>query len=216
MGKNQLFARKVGNRNTKARFLLVCEGEKTEPCYFGFFRTTSNNIVIEGLHVDPLSLVEKACEIKNEDDYDQVWVVFDRDDVPTDRLNCAFFRALDNNIGIAYSNEAFELWYVLHFEYLNTGESRRKYSSKLSRHLGKVYKKNDKLMYELIKEKQLFAINNASKLLGLYDNLLSGKGNPVTTVHLLVKELNENGKKDRMEKVQKTLKEIFKYQESKS
>jgi RloB-like protein len=69
---------------------------------------------------------------------------------------------------VAYSNECFEIWYILHFEYLNTGLPRDDYGQKLSRHLEQDYKKNDLEMHKKILDKQPSAIKLAKKLLARF------------------------------------------------
>lgn len=91
---------------------------------------------------------------------------------------------------MAYSNEAFELWYVLHFEYLNSGITRQQYITKLNRLLGRQYAKNDLEMYQLIFLLQKDAIRNADRLLQEYPTPNPACDNPSTTVHLLVQQLN--------------------------
>jgi hypothetical protein len=90
---------------------------------------------------------------------------------------------------VAYSNEAFELWYVLHFEFLNTGIPRDDYIKKMTKLLGKKYQKNSDTIYDELINKQATAIRNAEKLLASYNYSTPGQDNPSTTVHLLVKEL---------------------------
>ena len=75
--------RQVGTRELKERFLIVCEGSKTEPNYFRSFRVPKNVVEVDvhGLGEDPSKLVKSAKDLKNKDgdDYDQIWCVFDRD-----------------------------------------------------------------------------------------------------------------------------------------
>ena len=75
-------------------------------------------------------------EFSNQEDYDQVWCVFDRDSWTEEDFNKAIKNAKAQGFGVAYSNEAFELWYILHFEFLNTGIPRTKYLQKLNSLLG--------------------------------------------------------------------------------
>ncbi|MBF0565189.1 MAG: RloB domain-containing protein [Nitrospirae bacterium] len=98
---------------------------------------------------------------------------------------------LRNNIRIAYSNEAFELWYLLHFAYYNTVMSRNLYKEKLSEKLDDTYDKSNTIMYDILKQKQSVAIRNAAKLLSTYSPPNPVKDNPSTTVHLLVKLMNK-------------------------
>lgn len=182
-------SRKVNTKEIKQRFLIVCEGAKTEPNYFKSFRVPKVVIEIQGLGYNPSKLVEEAKVLKSEDDYDQVWCVFDRDNVPKQDFNSAIFSAKSSNIQVAYSNEAFELWYVLHFEFLNTGIPREDYFKKLTFLLGKKYEKNSKTIYDDLIEKQDTAIKNAKKLLEEYPHSKPEQDNPSTTVHLLVEQL---------------------------
>lgn len=141
------------------------------------------------------SLVEYTLEInekakKNGENYDQVWCVFDKDDCKLEDFNAAMDIADRNKFKVAYSNNAFELWYLLHFQYFDTAISRKDYMSKLSKHLKDKYKKNDPGMYDRLKSNQDTAIKNAEKLLKQYNPPNPGKDNPSTKVHELVKELN--------------------------
>lgn len=183
--------RRTNAREPKQRFLIVCEGEETEPNYFRAFRVPAVVINVLGRGEDPLSLVETARQKRSEGDYDQVWVVFDRDDVPVGRFNRAFFRADELDVGVVYSNQAFELWYVLHFEYTNTARRRDDYVNRLNVLMGRPYSKRDPNMYEKLLELQPEAIKNATRLLTLYDPPDPANNDPSTTVHLLVEALNK-------------------------
>jgi hypothetical protein len=179
-------------REVRQSFLIVCEGEKTEPYYFRSFDVINTVVEVVGAGCDPYCVVEKALENKKkvEEPYDQVWVVFDRDTFPPERFNTALALAKHNDIQVAYSNEAFELWYVLHFEYLHTGISRQDYMKKLDQHLGNPYAKNNKTLYDYLLRHQQQGIRNAEKLLQSYSPPRPEHDNPSTTVHLLVGQLN--------------------------
>ena len=187
-------ARKVNTREIKQRFLIVCEGAKTEPNYFKSFRVPKVVIEIQGLGENPSKLVQSANDLKSEDDYDQVWCVFDRDDWTKEDFNNAISSAKKYGFKVAYSNEAFELWYVLHFEFLNTGIPRDDYIKKLTSLLGKKYHKNSNIIYDDLIEKQDNAFRNAKKLLEQYEPSQPEQDNPSTTVHLLVEQLNKFGR----------------------
>jgi len=184
--------RKLETKKPKERFLIVCEGSKTEPNYFRSFRVPRDVVEVHGLGEDPSTLVRSATDLKNKDgdDYDQIWCVFDRDSWTLEKFNNARSSATSQGFRVAYSNEAFELWYILHFQYLNTGIPRKDYSPKLSSLLGKKYEKNSETIYDELLDKQPTAIRNAEKLLTEYDPPVPAKNNPSTTVHLLVQELN--------------------------
>jgi len=185
--------RRVNVRPLRPRFLIVCEGSKTEPNYFRRFRVNTEVVDLEviGLGDNTLSLVQRTCELMRQDDYAQVWCVFDRDSFPAERFNEALNQAQQRNIRVAYSNEAFELWYLLHFDYHDAALSRTRYQQMLTQRLGKPYRKNALDMYDLLKERQPEATRNARRLLDSYGpNHNPERDNPCTTVHQLVEELN--------------------------
>jgi hypothetical protein len=173
-------------------FLIVCEGERTEPNYFRSFRVAGDvrKIDIQGTGYNTLSLVNWAIELQAEEDYDQVWCVFDRDSFPAETFNAALTLARQHGIRLAYSNEAFELWYLLHYHFFNTAMSRHRYCQKLTGLLKREYKKNDPFIYQELLERQGDAIRNARRLLAEYNPPNPAQDNPSTTVHLLVEALN--------------------------
>jgi hypothetical protein len=184
--------RSAPTRDELPRFLIVCEGTCTEPYYFEALAQElrlSVDIRVEGLGDNTDSLVERAIAISAEDNYTQVWCVFDRDSFPAGRFNRAINLAHRNGLFVAYSNEAFELWYVLHFEFLQTGLPRADYEKKLSLYLRKRYKKNSSTIYKEIHINQAIAIRNASTLFATYNPIEPERNNPSTTVHLLLIEL---------------------------
>ena len=168
----------------------MCEGEKTEPNYFRSFRLSSARVEIVHDTSDPLNIVEATLAILEGQQFDYAWCVFDRDNHDLQRFNKALSLAHKNGIKVAYSNEAFELWYLLHFNFVQHGESRTRYKKLLTKALGKTYQKNSESMFDDLIALQRVAIVNASKLLKLYKKTNPASDNPSTTVHLLVTSLN--------------------------
>jgi hypothetical protein len=82
--------RKENIREKLVRFLIVCEGTKTEPHYFkaliNNFISAVREVTIEGEGRATVALVDRTQEIKAELErknamtFDRVWVVFDKDD----------------------------------------------------------------------------------------------------------------------------------------
>ena len=183
--------RQVNRIPIRPRILIVCEGEKTEPEYFRSFRVTTSIVTVYGVGANTNALVEVAISLqKREGPFEQVWCVFDRDSFPSGHFKNAISEARRNNIQVAYSNEAFELWYVLHFDYLDAAVDRYHYVDRLSTLLGVKYQKNSATMYDTLLPRQQQAIRNAEKLLATYDPSDPEKDKPSTTVHLLAQELN--------------------------
>lgn len=189
--------RKVNLRKPRDTFLIVCEGEKTEPNYFKSFKLKSAYFKdVFGIGDNTEQLVQRAIKFRNDArkygvKYDQVWCVFDKDSFPAENFNKAIVLAKKENIRIAYSNEAFELWYLLHFDYVCTAIARTQCIVNLSARLGGKYEKNSEEMYSKLYAKQAQAIQNAKNLLASYPNHIPHQNNPSTTVHLLVEELNQ-------------------------
>lgn len=185
------YKRSINQYSPRLRILIVCEGEKTEVNYFRGFPIKPEMVVdVQGIGSNTIRLVREAIRLKEHNNYDHVWCVFDKDEFPIENFNLALQVARENGIMVAYSNEAFELWYVLHFEYLNSGITRQQYINKLNRLLGKQYEKNDTEIYQLIFPNQKEAIHNANRLLKEYPTPNPACDNPSTTVHLLVQQLN--------------------------
>ena len=191
--------RRQGIRIVKQSFLIVCEGVCTEPEYFKSFRITTATVKAVGQAMNTVSLVNKAINIRDADEkkkrsYDQCWVVFDKDDFPAKDFNQAIQLARKNGFHVAYSNQAFEYWFLLHFNLYKGPLHRNNYAGMLSKLIGMPYSKNEvfgAMMYNRLVTLQQQAIKNAKTVL---DEI--SKGNPAmeessTTVHLLVEELNK-------------------------
>ncbi|MHA0856185.1 RloB family protein [Paenibacillus sp. CMAA1364] len=195
-------SKKIGTKDLRETFLIVCEGERTEPNYFYKFPVKRDIIEVdifgEGKNTDSLvmeAIRRKSAAEKLGKPYVQVWVVFDRDSFPIRNFQRAINLCDSSGIKYAVTNESFELWYLLHYNYYDSAMSRDQYSEKLSLELGRKYEKNQKDIYELLKDKQEQAIKRAKKLRkfqfdakGYHDFCNS---NPVTTVYELIEVLND-------------------------
>ena len=140
-----------------------------------------------------IELWEKRKERPLLPQFDEVWAVFDKDDFKDENFNNAIKKAKDANIEPAYSNEAFELWYILHFQYLVTALNREQYKKILKSILG-IYEKNDPNMYDILqqhpKSNEAQAIKWAENLYEQGANTTPAKDKPVTKVYKLVETLN--------------------------
>lgn len=186
--------RRVDARSTRQSFLIVCEGTETEPKYFERFRVPGLIVRAEGTGRNTISLVKEALRLREIYNYDQVWCVFDKDDFPIDNFENAIQMATENGMKVAYTNQAFELWYVLHFCYMQNANGREAYMDMLDKFLKFKYEKNDPRMYQILLPKIETAIENAKKLIKLYNSSHPGRDDPSTRVHELVIELREQAK----------------------
>ena len=199
--------RKQGTRAQIVRFLIVCEGEKTEPNYFRAFidnrRSEVKEVNVKGCGCSTCQLINEAKKIREKLEherpvsFDRVWLVFDKDEFKD--FNKAIEDAKKEGMNCAWSNQAFELWYVLHFQYLVTGVDRKQYIEMIEDKVRKAskskkfkYKKNDKDFYQILQEHgdEEQAIKRAQRLRGIRGEEKNyAAHNPCTEVDLLVDEL---------------------------
>jgi hypothetical protein len=194
---------KCGNRRPpnilplRQSFLIVCGG-RTEQNYFEAFsgaeRMTTVRIRTHLIGRNPTEVVEAARQRQQRaqrlaEPFDQVWCVFDRDEFPGPDFNHAIALARQYGMDVAYSNEAFELWYVLHFGYTSTPMDRREYCRRLDKLLGHAYDKASATMHRELESRLPDALEHAKRLLAQYDPPNPMQDRPSTRVHVLVEQL---------------------------
>ena len=144
------------SKKISCRILIVCEGEKTEPNYFRAFKAVNNQsfvteLQIEGGGINTIGVVDEAIRLRDHSaiPYDRVWAVFDKDSFSPKNFNGAIIKARENDIETAWSNEAFELWYLFHFHNRVTAMSRNDYKKAISDAVNSSlhYKKKGKYVY---------------------------------------------------------------------
>jgi RloB-like protein len=112
----------------RQRFILICEGEKTEPAYFNALKAHYPGSLISIEYVAPagvpITIKDKVkarmAELRQEQrgdpsaKADTIWAVFDQDN----HLKVAEAIAGCESAGaqVAYSNPCFEVWLILHYE----------------------------------------------------------------------------------------------------
>ena len=153
------------------------------------------------------NLIEKARRLAKEADYDEIWCVFDLDFNPTingqiNDFNKAVFEDKGKIFRCAYSNDSFELWLYLHYNYTEQAQLRGFYYEQLSNYWSMNYERDGKLqtfsktIYQRLNTdenaNQLNAINRAKQLFDIHKNNIPHLQNPVTTVFELVEELNSH------------------------
>ena len=186
--------------------LIVCEGENTEPSYFRQFKLSTAIVKAIGEGYNTVSLVNRTIQIASKKHYDQVWCVFDKDDFPANDFNSAIQIAKTNNFGVAYSNQAFEYWIILHLEdHQGGGMHRVDYDKKINNLLkpfwitydGKGSKVITEEIFEVLdafdenlkKERKKVAIDRAKRNLENHDKNNPAAAESCTTVYELVEEL---------------------------
>lgn len=214
MGSDDLHKKRKRKREERKRefinpraesYLIVSEGEKTEPAYFDALKRDIEqscggaiDVKVFGEGRGTTSLVRYAqnCVGRSSRVYQHVWVVFDKDDF-TD-FDDAIRLARENGFHVAWSNQAFEFWLYLHFYYCDSALHRDDWCEKLDvlfkergiREEG--YEKNLSDLYTLVSAygDVDMAIRSAAKIRARYGEVSSPSAcDPCTTVDLLVSEL---------------------------
>lgn len=130
-------ARPAPARTERLTILIVCQGERTEVDYFNHFELATATVKTTAKAYDPEKLVDYARTLREQAKadgrpYEQVWCVFDQDDSSAQQVHAALSRASAINVRVAFSNQAFEYWLLLHFlEHNGAGLDRKVCTSRL-------------------------------------------------------------------------------------
>lgn len=177
--------------------LILCEG-KVETLYFKMLteKYSKNNVSVSIIEQSSQGskLVDKA--VKKSKNFEEVYVVFDRDNLTNDQLSEALTLAKKNNIKILLTVQQFEYWLLLHFEHYNNSTNKQLLERKLCTHIG-VSKWNEFKSDKFNDLRQYFidnintANNNAQKL-NLKDINLNNQdlfNNPYTNISYYLKDI---------------------------
>lgn len=154
MGSEDLFKRRREERKKRQHefktpktnsFLIVTEGEKTETLYFkGIKKLIQEKVggmvdvfevpVIDihgkgsstGKLIEITERIVKYAKIM----YQNIWVVFDKDDF--EDFDQAIKDGAEKGYKIAWSNQSFEYWLYLHFNYSDSALYRDVWNDKLN------------------------------------------------------------------------------------
>ncbi|MCR4941229.1 MAG: RloB family protein, partial [Campylobacter sp.] len=209
------------SKNTKKpvkSVLIACEDKCASPTYFKKFiqelkedkRITPTSVVIvKHEHTNPSGVVDDLLAYKDFELFTHKWAVIDRDaPMGNERkghnivdFNNAFIKAKSKNAKVAYANDSFELWYLLHFEYFNTPIMRdeiikqviKKLKKKDHQKFADLNSKNIKqskyveVIYDTLYKDIAIAIQNSKKLIQSYGKDHDPqKDNPSTNLHELI------------------------------
>ena len=184
----------VSPRNLRKTFMIFTEGQ-TEEGYFKKFKVRCKTIIGgNALRIVEEAVVQKQQIKKHVDEY---WVVFDKDDTSKSDFLKAIKLATDNGLNVAYSCEAFEIWWLFHFMEIAAPIQRKDYENKLKKHLPE-YKFREKglsqgeLMWMQLDKLKEIGIANAKKAHSKFEHPENAFEQSVTTVYELVELLISN------------------------
>ena len=154
-----------------------------------------------------LNLFQKARQLASTsaNGYKHVWVIYDTDDFPADHINktaelCIQESTEETTYHAIWSNQCIELWFLLHFSFLQSDLHQSSYWPKLTELLSfqgfGSYEKNRTDMFKILAPYLDTAIVNAEKLEKINAGKLPSDSAPGTMVHVLVKKLRPYLKMD--------------------
>lgn len=197
----------------RSLFIIACEGENTERLYFKSWFTrlletrqlsARSCVIASHSHTNPSGVLKDLLAFQDGGltfkDFEHRWIIIDRDAERTNGgghtladFNTALQQARQKRpkVSVAWSNPCFELWYLLHFRYQNTGTDRDLIQGQLTSDLEHKYDKSDPNLFSLTIGKLPDALRNARRLHGDFQEqgLSADKSNPCTTVYQLVELL---------------------------
>ncbi len=121
-------------------------------------------------------------------------MVFDKDDFPDDDFNRAIEIAEEASLQVAYSNQAIELWFLLHYNLIQGAMHRKYYSARITSLTGIQYSKEQGFatsLYRILLSRQATAIKNAKAIMKQMEGVSPALAESSTTVYRLVEELNK-------------------------
>ncbi|MCU0435951.1 MAG: RloB family protein [Bacteroidia bacterium] len=207
--------RPVKWRKYRYFFLIVCEDQNTERVYFEqfekYFPPGTVFLKVVGTGLSPKGVVERTqaeselIKLYSNKEIDKKWAVFDKDDADLNQktienFHNAFEIARSNNIQLAWSNEVFELWLLLHFQDVDhaTTLPREEVYEKLSHAARKhpawsefVYRHGHAEIIDCVMKtgNEERAISRAEKLDEYHAKRPVLEANPCTKVYQLVRDL---------------------------
>ena len=212
--KNKKKPRKIEHiEPATIKFYIFCEGEQTEPKYFsGFEKAIKSNpiyrnlvhVQVEGVGAETLRVIHAAENYVTQNNIENasIWCVYDKDSFPKQDFNAVSQRAETLNsqqnkvcYHVAWSNQCIEYWFILHFAYYDSDNSRKDYRRFLHdkfKSLGwNRYEKNNEELFQIMTNSgnPKLAIRNAERRLRECEGKSDTASVPATKVHLLIKEL---------------------------
>ena len=187
--------------------LIITEGTETEPTYFEAMKEIINStysdriqLGVHGAEDNTLSLFKKAKNMaaSSANGYKHVWVVYDTDDFPADHINktselCLTESTDETTYHAIWSNQCIELWFLLHFSFMQADLHRTAYWPKLTEILIDLgygeYGKNRNDMYQILLPYMDAAIANAKKLDRINEGKLPSASAPGTKIYELIEKL---------------------------
>lgn len=149
--------RRIASRPLRRYYLVVTEDEKSSVFYLESLAArlspgvvqTAPWLDVRGTGFNTRTLVAAVPDITKRAvaelrrktgsgiiSFDEVWVLFDKDSFSASDFDNAICSATAHKYNVAWSNECFELWYLLHFKDVSAPLDRKRIYEELSRFFG--------------------------------------------------------------------------------
>ena len=208
MGTDDIFKKRKLKKTRQERKLVLIALEDTKSSRYYFEQLikdkglTGQVVIADNIGTNPNKVIDALLKYEQEnrdEKFEYRWIVIDKDDYSKNEINGAIQRAKNLGICVAISNEAYELWLLLHFQrvtrYLSRVELKRELNNIFKKRFNIDYEKSNKDIYAFIIGMQLDAINNAKSLINHHiknDEVIDPfNQNPITTIFELVECLNK-------------------------
>ena len=165
------------------RVLIVGEGRQTEPNYFDGLKRQDAAVrqrfsvtVKAGQGKSPEDVIDQAVRLQEQEHrkgeaFDEVWCVLDTEGAEVlESLDRALAAAREHDITVCLSNPCFEVWIRAHFvrsrrEFPNCAAVIEELNRTWESEFGQSYQKNDRDLYEKLRERLDDAVANAEAVL---------------------------------------------------
>ena len=194
------------------RHLFVSEGTKTEPNYLngmidkicqrvGPAARQQFQVIGEGDSTLNLLIKAEAYQKNDADGFQHVWILYDKDDFPAYAFDNTVSRCdalskryqaegRDLQFHAIWSNQCVELWFLLHYGYMQSDIDREDYRRKLSDQIGRHYEKNDESIFRTLLPMSNTALKNSKRLMDSFlAELPPSAKAPCTNFHELIEYL---------------------------
>lgn len=185
-------------KSISKRVLIACEDTKSSKFYFAKmikdYGLRGQVTFAKNIGTNPMKVLEATkVHLLKDSNYDEKWIVIDKDSFSKAEFKGTIDSARALNINVAYANESYELWILLHFKEQKAHINRVQLNKELKTLID--YEKNNEFIYEMIKSKQSKAVERSKNLIKYFIDINGGSNpfndNPSNTIYKLVESLEK-------------------------
>jgi len=185
-------------KSISKKVLIACEDTKSSRFYFTRmikdYGLRGQVVFAKHIGTNPMKVLEAIkIHLLKDSNFDEKWIVIDKDSYSKSEFNGTIASAKALDINVAYSNESYELWILLHFKDQKAYINRLQLNKELKDLVD--YEKSNEFIYEIIKSKQNEAIKRSKNLIKFFIDINGSSNpfddNPSNTIYQLVESLEK-------------------------